>query len=87
LALCVRRRVLISSSGIVPSQRYSEIGFCQSASGLGGPTIAATSPLGPGLGSIGPAMAPGLASDTGTGPFSPGEVRGAGASFVWGGPR
>jgi hypothetical protein len=36
--------VLVSSSGIVPSQRYSEIGFRQFASGSGSPTIAAISP-------------------------------------------
>jgi hypothetical protein len=43
---------------------------------LMGPTIATTSPSGPGLGAIGPAEAPGLASDIGAGPFSPGGVPG-----------
>jgi hypothetical protein len=52
------------------------IGFRQSTSGLGGKTTAATSTMGPGLGVIGPAEAPGLASDIGEGPFSPGGVPG-----------
>jgi hypothetical protein len=78
LALRVRRRVLISSSGIVPSQRYSTIGFRQSALGLGDPTIAATSPSGPGLGAIGPAEAPGSTSDMGARLFCLGGTPGAG---------
>jgi hypothetical protein len=76
LALRARSQISVLSSGIVPSRRYSKIGFCQSASGLGGPTTAATSPSSPGLGSIGPAKAPGLASDIGVRPFSLGGVPG-----------
>jgi hypothetical protein len=67
---------LVSSSGIVPSQRYSTIGFCQSALGLGGLTIATTSPSSPRLGAIGPAEALGLASDIGARSFSSGGVPG-----------
>jgi hypothetical protein len=76
LALRARSQILVSSSGIVPSRRYSEIGFCQSASRLGGLTTVATSPSCPGLGSIGPAKVPGLASDTGVRLFSLGGVPG-----------
>jgi hypothetical protein len=82
LVLRVRRRVSVSSSGIVPSWRYSKIGFHQSTSGLGGLTIAATSPSGPGLSSIGPTEAPELASDTAAGPFFPGGVLGAGTKLT-----
>jgi hypothetical protein len=74
LAQSTRHRVSVSSSGIVPSQRYSVIGFHQSASGLGCPMTVATSPLGPGLGAIGPTEAPGLASGVGAEPFSLGRV-------------
>jgi hypothetical protein len=73
----VRCQVSVSSSSIVPSRRYSEIGFHQSTSGLGGLTTTATSPSGPGLDSIGPTEAPMLASDTGAKPFFLGGVPGA----------
>jgi hypothetical protein len=59
---------------MVPNRRYSAIGFHQPTSGLASPTIAATSPLGPRLGVMGPAEAPGLASDIGTGPSSSSEL-------------
>jgi hypothetical protein len=78
LALCTRQRVLVLSSGIIPSRRYSAIGFCQSASGLCSPTTSATFPTDPRLGVIGPTKAPGWASDIGGGPFSPGGVSGMG---------
>jgi hypothetical protein len=81
LALRSRRQVLVSSSSIVPNWRYPEISFHQSALGLGGPTTSATSPLGPGLGSIGQAEFLGMASDTGAEPFSPGRVPGAGTEM------
>jgi hypothetical protein len=42
-ARCARRRVSVSSSGIVPSWRHSEIGLHESASGLGGPIMATIS--------------------------------------------
>jgi hypothetical protein len=45
--------------------------FFQSALGLGDPIIAATSPSGPGIGVVGPAEAPRLASDIDAGLFSP----------------
>jgi hypothetical protein len=78
LALCVMCQVSVSSSSIVPSQRYSVIGFCQSTSGLGSLMTFATSPLGLGLGAIGPAEAPVLASGVGAGLFSPHGVPGMG---------
>jgi hypothetical protein len=74
LALRVRSQVLVSSPVIVPSWRYLAIGFRQSVSGLGGPTIAATSPSGPGLGAIGSAETLRLASDICAGPLSPSGV-------------
>jgi hypothetical protein len=77
----VRRRALVLSYGIVRRQRYSKIGFHQSASGLGGLTTSATSPSGPELGLIGPVEAPELASDAGAGLFSPGGVPGAGTEL------
>jgi hypothetical protein len=43
LAQHVRHWVLVSSSDIAPSRRYSEICFRQSTSGSGGPTIATIS--------------------------------------------
>jgi hypothetical protein len=79
LALCVRHRV--SSSGIVPSRRYSKIGLHQSTSGLGGPIIAATPPSDPGLCSIGPTEASGLASNTDAKLLSPGRVNGVGTEL------
>jgi hypothetical protein len=78
LALHMRHWVSVSSSSIVPNQRYSVIGFCQSTSGLGGPTKAATSLSGSELGAIGLTEVPGLASGVGAGPFSPGRVPGMG---------
>jgi hypothetical protein len=78
LALRVRRRVSISSSGIVPNQRYSIIGFHQSTLGLGGSTTAATSPSGHGLGAIGPTEVPGLDSGVGAWTFSLGGLHGMG---------
>jgi hypothetical protein len=78
LVLCARCWVLVSSSGIVPSRRYSAIQFCQSALGLGVLTIAATSPSGLGLGATGPIEALRLASDIGARPFSPCWVPGMG---------
>jgi hypothetical protein len=38
LALCARRRILVSLSGIIPSRRYFAIGFHQSSSRHAGPT-------------------------------------------------
>jgi hypothetical protein len=70
--------VSVLSSGIVPNQRCSVIGFHQSASGLGGLTTATTSPSGPGLGAIGLAKVPELASSVGARPFSPSGVPGMG---------
>jgi hypothetical protein len=81
LALRARRQVLVLSYGVVPSQRYSEIGFHQSASGLDGLTTTATSLSGPGLGLIGPAEVLGLASDTDARPFSLGGVPGVGTEL------
>jgi hypothetical protein len=81
LALRARHRVSVSSSGIVPSWRYSTISFYQSTSGLSGPTTAITSPVGPGFGAIGPAEAFGLASGIGNVPLSPGEAPGTGAKL------
>jgi hypothetical protein len=78
LALCARHWFLVSSSSIVPNRRYSEIGFCQSVSGLGDPTTTATSPSGLGLGAIVLAKVPRLASDIGVGSFPPGGVPGMG---------
>jgi hypothetical protein len=52
--------------------------FCQSSSGLGGPTIAATCPSGPGLGAMGPTEALGLTPSVGAGSFSPNGVPGMG---------
>jgi hypothetical protein len=52
--------VSVSSSGMVPNRRYSEIGLRQSATGLGGPSVVATSPLSLGLGLISPTEAPDL---------------------------
>jgi hypothetical protein len=57
-----------SSSGIVPSQRYSEIGFHQSTSGLGGPMTVAISPSGPRFGLMGPTGSPWLTSKVGAEP-------------------
>jgi hypothetical protein len=73
-----RHRVSVSSSGIIPSRRYSDIGFCQSASGSGSLTIAAISPSGSRFGSLGPAEAHGLTLEVGTGPSFPGGVPGVG---------
>jgi hypothetical protein len=69
-----RHRASVSSSGIVPSRRYSLIGFHQSTSGLGGLTTTAIFPLGPRFSVVGPAEAFGLASDISAGPFSSGRV-------------
>jgi hypothetical protein len=69
---------LISLFGIAPSQRYLKIGFCQSASGLGGLTTAAISCLSPEFGSEGLAEALEVASETKIRPFSPDEVLGVG---------
>jgi hypothetical protein len=63
---------------LVSSRRYSVIGFCQSASGLGVQSTATTSPSGPGLGAIVSAEVPRLASGVGVGPFSPVVVPGTG---------
>jgi hypothetical protein len=60
LARRVRHRVSVSSPGIVPRRRYSEIGFHQSTSGSGGPTT--ISPPGSWFGLIGPNGAPELTS-------------------------
>jgi hypothetical protein len=81
LALCARCRVLFLTPGIVPSRRYSVIGFHQSTTRLRCPMIAAPSPSGPGLSVIGPIKAPGLAFNIGTGPFSPGMVLGMGVEL------
>jgi hypothetical protein len=71
--------VSVLSSGIVPSRRYLEIGFCQSASVSGGPTTATISPP-PGLPvwSSWRAEALELASEIGAGPSLPGGVPGIG---------
>jgi hypothetical protein len=74
----VRRRVLVLSSGIFSSPRYSEIVLHQSVVKLGSPTIAATSPSGPGLGLISPVEGPESAFDVGTGPSSPSGAPGMG---------
>jgi hypothetical protein len=60
-----------SSSGMVPSWRYLEIGLRQFVAGLGGSIIAATSPSGPGIGLISPTEGHGSAFDVGTGSSSP----------------
>jgi hypothetical protein len=44
--------------GYCPSQRYLEIGFCQSTSGMGSLTTSTISPSGPRFGSIGSAAPP-----------------------------
>jgi hypothetical protein len=67
----VRHRVSVSLSGIVRNQRYSTIGFCQFALGLGGPTITVISPSGPGLGAVGSIEVPRLRPNISVGPFSP----------------
>jgi hypothetical protein len=73
LALRARCRVLVSSSGITPSYRYSAIGFCQSTSGLGSPITATNSFACPGSGMVGSVGAPGLAPDIGDGtPYTDG---------------
>jgi hypothetical protein len=53
LARRARRQVSVSSSSIVPNWRYLEIGFHQSTSWSGNPTITAISPSCPRFGSIG----------------------------------
>jgi hypothetical protein len=70
LALCVRCRVSISSSGIVPSHKYSVIGFHQFSSGLAGPATTTNAFTCPGSSVVGPAETPGLAPDIGDGPPS-----------------
>jgi hypothetical protein len=72
---------LVSSSGIAPSQRYSEIGFRQSTLGSSGPTTTAISPSGSRFGSIGNAEAPGLTSEVRTGSSFPGGIPGVGTSI------
>jgi hypothetical protein len=74
---CVRSWVLISSSSMVPNRRDSINGFHQSTLRLDGPTIATISPSSPRLGVMGPAEAPGPASDIGTAPSSSDEAPGA----------
>jgi hypothetical protein len=69
---------LVSLSGIVPSRRYSVIGFYQSTSGLGGLMTAITSPSGLELGAIGPTEAPKGATGVSARPFSPSGVPGMG---------
>jgi hypothetical protein len=91
LARRTRCQVLVSSSGMVPSQRYSEIDLLQSASGLSGLTIVAISPPGSRACLIGPAEVVGSAlevratpslsgrvPDMGVGLSSPGEIPGVG---------
>jgi hypothetical protein len=72
----MRCRVLVSSSGMVPSQRYLEIVLRQSIVGLGGLTIASTSHSGPGLGLISLTEDLGSAFDVGTRPSSLGGTPG-----------
>jgi hypothetical protein len=78
LALCVRHRVSVLSSSMVPSRRYSEIGLHQFIAWLGGPTTATTSPSGHELGLISLVEGPGSAFDINTRPSSPGGIPGAG---------
>jgi hypothetical protein len=79
LAQCAWHRVSVSSSGIVPSYRYSEISFRQSVLRLGGLTIVAISPSGSWLSPVGSAKAPGLASEIRAGSSIPSGVPGIGA--------
>jgi hypothetical protein len=71
LALRVRRWVLVSSYGIIPSHRYSMIDFCKSSSGPAGLTTTTNGFACPESSVVGPTVAPGLAPDIGNGPPSP----------------
>jgi hypothetical protein len=65
--------------GYCPSQRYLEIGFCQSTSGMGSLTTSTISPSGPRFGSIGSAAPPlGFTSEVGDWSSFPGGVLGIG---------
>jgi hypothetical protein len=81
LPRCARCQVLVSSTGIVPSRRYSEIVFHPSASGLGGFTTTTISPLGSWCGSICPIKIPGFTSEVRVGPSLPDMVPGAGCGL------
>jgi hypothetical protein len=81
LAQRAKCQVLFSSSGIILSWRYSEIGSHQSVLGLGSPVIALISAPGSQSRPSSPAGVPGLASKVGTGPPSPGRVLGAGVGL------
>jgi hypothetical protein len=71
LALRVRRRVPVSSSGIISSCRYLAIGYSQSTSGLGGPTMATNFFACTRYGAVGPTGASRLTPDIGDGQPSP----------------
>jgi hypothetical protein len=70
LALRVRHQVLVSSSGIITSHRYSAIGFCQSCSEPVGLITTTNAFACPGSSVVGPTGAPGLAPDISDGPPS-----------------
>jgi hypothetical protein len=67
---------------MVPNRTYLEIGLHQSIMGLGGLTIAGTSPSSQGLGLISLTEGPGSTSDVGIGPSSLGGSPGMGIELL-----